>query len=79
MSHDPSHSNSRRLDVASDDVDNASLDSFPASDPPKWSTLRLGPPVDVPTAAAEDEKESTSVPTRSRVRAEQSSAARGRE
>lgn len=28
-----------------DDVENASLDSFPASDPPKWGSLRLGPPL----------------------------------
>lgn len=55
MSEQPDHSNDR-LDNASDDVENASMDSFPASDPPKWSSLRLGPPIHqdaVPTAAEE--------------------------
>ena len=28
----------------SDEVEAASLDSFPASDPPAWSSLRIGPP-----------------------------------
>jgi hypothetical protein len=64
MSNQPHHSNSRNLDAPADDVDSASLDSFPASDPPKWSGLRLGPPVDVeiPLASTQERKNTSGSP-----------------
>jgi hypothetical protein len=34
-----------RADIR-DDVDRASFDSFPASDPPSWNGVRLGSPCD---------------------------------
>ncbi len=42
-SHDWSVSSFSSYD-RSDEVEAASLDSFPASDPPAWSSLRIGPP-----------------------------------
>lgn len=44
-------------DCQGDDVDSASRDSFPSSDPPKWSSLRLGPPVHSEPAPNAQEKE----------------------
>ena len=55
MQNQPGHRTGRMAADRIDDVDSASLDSFPASDPPKWSGLRIGPPVDseLPDEAAE--------------------------
>jgi hypothetical protein len=44
MPEQPDRSNIRSPESERDEVESASLDSFPASDPPKWSSLRLGPP-----------------------------------
>jgi hypothetical protein len=37
-------------EVLRDDVSESSAESFPASDPPSWSGLRLGPPARTSTA-----------------------------
>ena len=66
MSEQPNHLNVRP-DSLADDVESASLDSFPASDPPKWSSLRVGPPnhsAPVPKAAEKQDGTPDSPSTR---------------
>lgn len=62
MSEQPNQPNARE-ETAPDDVESASLDSFPASDAPKWSSLRVGPPTHS-AAAAERAEESRSTADR---------------
>jgi hypothetical protein len=61
--HDPDRPDPRR-DL--DEVSQASLDSFPASDPPSWPGLRLGPPAPNPhrDKANLDQARSAPPPTR---------------
>lgn len=58
MSEQPNQPNDRP-ETPRDDVESASLDSFPASDPPKWSSLRLGPPTHSAAAAERGEEPSS--------------------
>lgn len=43
----------RARDAVQDLVDETSLDSFPASDPPAWNGMQVGGPHDVDSAAGD--------------------------
>jgi hypothetical protein len=42
-----------------DEVHDASVDSFPASDPPVWSSMHAGPPVQSEVDSAKELKRKT--------------------